>query len=559
MARLATLERHIRPTVIGSLESAVQAANHGVGPTLVGVLSSYLARQGEIEKYLCSLLGVFSGAHLLIYAYVVHALSTVLLINAAFFTGLFGNIVLYRLFFHRLRHVPGPVAARITRLYASYLNLTQTQMHYTVQRMHREYGDVIRIGPREISICRSSAIQAIYGPPTRCTKSPWYDQVCLDKSQTTMFGIRDVKEHNKRRRVWDQGIRAQGQYQDRVAAKVKIFGAKLGEQQAHPINVTKWMSLFALDAMGDIVLGTDPGLMDAGQIPHFVQQIRDQTKGLAVGGTIPWLPVQMLRIPGVSEALNPFRHFCHAKLERIQEGTKTDDEPSDLITWLIQAQRNGDPGAPSSDRALKDDAWFLGGRRQCSDTIGTTLTNALFYLATHPAVLDHLHQQLDEAFPNGVPDWSFEGVKDMSYPTYILSETLRLKPPVPGGLSRVTPPEGLQIDEDLHIPGDVIVSAPTFTIHRDPRLWEKADQFIPERWAEIETSKAPFFPFSRGAFDCVGKGIAWMEMRMALSMMALAFEIRLADASERAFDGMEQDSFTMVVPELRLRFQPRQR
>lgn len=34
-------------------------------------------------------------------------------------------------------------------------------------------------------------------------------------------------------------------------------------------------------------------------------------------------------------------------------------EPKDIISWLIQAQDNGDPGAPPTDQAIKDDAWFI--------------------------------------------------------------------------------------------------------------------------------------------------------------------------------------------------------
>ena len=133
------------------------------------------------------------------------------------------------------------------------------------------------------------------------------------------------------------------------------------------------------------------------------------------------------------------------------------------------------------------------------------MTNTVFYLATHPAVQTKLQQELDKLFPHGLTDWSYDSGKDLKYLTYVINETLRLKPSAPDGLARVTPPQGLQVDE-LHIPGDVVVSVPTFTIQRDERYFDQADQFQPERWASIENSaNVPFFPFSRGESTIIGR------------------------------------------------------
>lgn len=130
----------------------------------------------------------------------------------------------------------------------------------------------------------------------------------------------------------------------------------------------------------------------------------------------------------------------------------------------------------------------------------SALINALFYLSIHASVLDKLQSELDHIFPHGRQDWSYEKVKDIRYLDYIINETLRLKPPVPGGLPRVTPPEGLQIDE-IFIPRNMIVSVPAFTVQRDERFFTRAGDYIPERWEGIATDSVPFIPFSRGWYS----------------------------------------------------------
>ncbi|OJJ89023.1 cytochrome P450 [Aspergillus glaucus CBS 516.65] len=477
-------------------------------------------------------------------------------LDIAFHTGLFGSMVLYRLFFHPLRNFPGPVGARISRLHASFLTLKTAQMHYVVQDMHRQYGDVVRTGPREVSICRPSAIRAIYGPPTRCTKSPWYDQNFPEGVGKPLIGIRDPKTHNKRRRVWDRGFRIQAlnEYEPRIVAKTRLLVSKINERHAQPLNITNWISCYAFDVMGDIALGMEFDMLKHGQKPPAVKQLQSTINVVAVGGTIPWLAPLVMDIPGVMPLINPFRRLCHLLLEERRQTVSRDEYPKDIISWLIQAKGDGDPGAAPSEIALQDDAWTL--VVAGSDTVSTALTNALFYLSTHPTIFSKLQSELDNVFPHGMQDWSYDIVRDIKYLDYIINETLRLKPSVPGGLARVTPPEGLQID-DIYIPGDMIVTVPTFTIQRNERYFTRAREFIPERWEGVSTESVPFIPFSRGTFDCAGNNIAWMELRMVLSTVALEYHVCVADDAHVAFDGQERDAFMLALPDLFVVFKTR--
>lgn len=69
---------------------------------------------------------------------------------------------------------------------------------------------LIASGPREISIIRPSAVQAIYGPKSPCMKSTWYSQVSDDVKIISLNSTRDVDVHRRRRRGWDRGFSVKG-------------------------------------------------------------------------------------------------------------------------------------------------------------------------------------------------------------------------------------------------------------------------------------------------------------------------------------------------------------
>lgn len=136
--------------------------------------------------------------------------------------GAFISIVTYRLFFHRLRVFPGPVGAGISKFWAMKQAAKDIKWNVKVQEMHKVYGDFVRIGelsttalgvlhagqsshcdigPREISINRPSAIQALYGPPSVLLKAPWYAQLSSNPAECSVNATRDVDDHRRRRRA----------------------------------------------------------------------------------------------------------------------------------------------------------------------------------------------------------------------------------------------------------------------------------------------------------------------------------------------------------------------
>lgn len=76
---------------------------------------------------------------------VVSAVGDTLLEISSYGFTLFASIIVYRLFFHRLRRFPGPTLARVSKLW-HVIKLSQKPNFRLLDELHDKYGDFVRIG-----------------------------------------------------------------------------------------------------------------------------------------------------------------------------------------------------------------------------------------------------------------------------------------------------------------------------------------------------------------------------------------------------------------------------
>lgn len=93
--------------------------------TLLGVICHQSIRHVEIDRFARELVFASLGAAVALFvghitsasSSVTNAILRTSSVGAAFFFGLYASMLLYRAFFHRLRHFPGPFAARLSKFY----------------------------------------------------------------------------------------------------------------------------------------------------------------------------------------------------------------------------------------------------------------------------------------------------------------------------------------------------------------------------------------------------------------------------------------------------------
>jgi len=125
---------------------------------------------------------------------------------ASYAFSLFTSMIVYRLYFHRLRHFPGPTLASATKFYHMY-HVLSCKQYLFLDSLREEYGDFVRTGPNEITIFVPDAIEPVLGPTAKCTKAQYWDMMWPEVSLLT---TRSKSNHDSRRRLWDRGFSVSG-------------------------------------------------------------------------------------------------------------------------------------------------------------------------------------------------------------------------------------------------------------------------------------------------------------------------------------------------------------
>lgn len=63
--------------------------------------------------------------------------------------GVFASMTIYRLFFHRLRGIPGPIGAKISKLWHVW-HVLDSKQYLLLHELYRRYGDIVRTGKSKI-------------------------------------------------------------------------------------------------------------------------------------------------------------------------------------------------------------------------------------------------------------------------------------------------------------------------------------------------------------------------------------------------------------------------
>lgn len=410
-------------------------------------------------------------------------------------------------------------------------------------------------GPNEISIADPDIVEIVHGGRSQCTKSIWYN---IGFPMMTLHQMRDKKMHERRRRAgWDQAFNVQSlrAYDDRVVSCTDMLLQQILSLAGQSVDVSKWMTYYTYDVMGEVAFSRSFDALKTGQA-HFAIKIMHQNLiPLGLFQHTPWLLHIMTKLPAKMMPMTKFLEYCESC---VAQRKSVKPEKPDVFHHLLRE--------PFFGNAHDDHQLLVGDSRLIitagSDTTAAALTFALYHLASEPALAEQMRSEL---FSNGIDSAQVAkptALQHLPYLNAVIQETLRMHPPIPNGVFRDSPAQGLTCG-DRYIPGNVTILTPTYVIQRSPKAYKQPDSFIPERWTtrpELLINRGAFLTFGGGASSCIGKQLAYMEMRTVLAKLVLEFEIKFDSLEDgQALLNETKDCFTCILAPLHLVFSSRKR
>ncbi|KAI9722768.1 MAG: hypothetical protein M1828_004464 [Chrysothrix sp. TS-e1954] len=522
----------------------IKGEHHLEGPRLVGLIWIVPVLDSLAQIWTCHIPPV-------------DAAGTSLVVTGIFLSSIYASIVTYRLFFHRLKAFPGPPLARVSKLWHFSKVVTSPQTHKLLDKLYYEYGDFVRTGPNELSIFKPEAFTTVHSSGSRCSKSIWYDALLPLRAVNT---VRTKSEHTKRRRLWDKAFTpaALSSYNQRVAGHAKKLSQRIGTLNGRLEDTSFWFRCFAFDTLGDVSFGMKFDMLDEAQTNETEksrEMIETVTQGVSLIGPlspIPWLLSILRALPGATQKWDKMLAFIWDKL---QDRLQMEAPEVDIMSWMLDASAQSD--------SVHEDLPYLHGDAAVlliagSETVSSTLTFVFYHLASNPVHCKRLREEIKTPLES----LSSKDLQNLPYLNAIINEAFRLYPPNPSTVPRVTPADGISV-ADRHIPGDVTVILPSYTINRLESCYHQAQKFLPERWCSkpwMTKDDSAFAPFGRGMYSCAGKSLALAELRMVIATLVMDFDIALGPSE----DGLKvrdsaRDNFVLWPGNLQLQFTQRSR
>ncbi|KAL1641275.1 hypothetical protein SLS58_006177 [Diplodia intermedia] len=445
----------------------------------------------------------------------------------------------YNVYFHPLRKFPGPWFSAATSL-PRILGRVRGIEPYHLQWLHDTYGDVVRVSPNELSYTTAGAWKDIHGHGAPVTKD--LDHYGPPSTGTKGLFLADEGDHGRQRRIFSHAFsdRALKDQEPLFRGYVELLIAKLLElgtsEPDAKVNMVDMYNFTTFDIMADLTFGEPLKLLEGSAYNAWVHGIFAAVKFFGLSTTLRfYFPKINDMLPYVLPVLQKKQkeHQQYA-FDRVDRRLAATTDRPDIWSYVLREKGDGQ-GAQLTVPEMHSNAttFMIAG----TETTATLLSGVTYHLLRNPDKMARLVAEIRGTFATP-QDMTLQNLPQLPYLNACLEEALRIYPPVPGGLPRLTPPGGTIIEGE-HVPGNVTVFVTNWAAYHSPRHFALSEQYMPERWLTgddadprfADDDRAILQPFSHGPRNCIGKNLAWHEMRLILSYTLWHFDLELCEES----------------------------
>ncbi|KAL7810678.1 cytochrome P450 [Trichoderma aethiopicum] len=448
--------------------------------------------------------------------------------------GYFVWTCIYNVFFHPLRKFPGPKLAAISRIPYSRMLLNGVG-HREVLDLHIKYGPIVRVAPDFLCFSHPNAMNDIRGHRKAGQPEHRKDPLRQEMNVHNIIGA-DRHNHTRFRRALANGFSHQAMLdQEPIISDYIEQLMEALERQAEggskPVDMVRWFNYTTFDVIGDLAFGESFGCLQSSNYDPWIQLLFDSVKTLVWLGTlkhfemIPRWIIKYIMPKGLERKYAENQRLSTMK---VQKRLDTGSERPDFITSMT-AKRNGE-SLTFEELAANASILIIAG----SETTATALSAVAYFLSLNLEAQAKLAQEVRSMF-NSPQEITITSVQHLTYMLAVIDEAMRLYPPVVAGLTRLIS-EGGAVVAGEYVPEGTYVEVWQWPLFHNPSYWKKPEEFIPERWLGdpmfADDKREAFQPFSTGPRNCVGKNLAYSEMRLILARVIFQYDLKAAEGTE---------------------------
>ncbi|KAJ5648011.1 Cytochrome P450 [Penicillium lividum] len=455
--------------------------------------------------------------------------------------------------------VPGPFLAGLSNVWR-FIDVANGHAEASLYKLHKKYGDYVRLGPNVVSVWDLDSLKVIYGINKGYQKTKFYhvqQQLANGRPTPTLFTTTDEDYHASIKRPISAAysMSTLTEFEPFVDKTIQTFFAKLDRfvDQRQVCDIASWLQYYAFDVIGELTFSKPLGFLETGNdVDGIIAALERMLDYAGKIGQMPWLDYWFIKNPlrqliqGGSTSAGA--RFARTRLnERLQE-VRSSEKPTskvaypvhrDFLARFLEAKKEH-PDIVTDNQVF---SYTISNINAGSDTTAISLRAILYYTLKSPRVSGKLHEELKSAYQAGriscPVSWK-QSQEELPYLDAVVKEALRLHPAVGLLLERIVPTGGLQLPNGgPFLPAGTIVGANPWIIHRHSCFGEKVDSFIPERWLQMEGESEDeyqarkhqmlraTFTFGAGPRTCIGKNISLLEIYKLIPSLFLTFKITL--------------------------------
>lgn len=240
------------------------------------------------------------------------------------------------------------------------------------------------------------------------------------------------------------------------------------------------------------------------------------------------------------KAWQRFVDQCLVERTHVEQALEQNPKPEserrkDFFYWLFRAidPETGKLGYNKDELWGECELLTIAG----SDTTATVTSAMFFYLVRYPEVQAKLAGEIISAYSSLDEIKGDAKLYDCTYLTAVINETLRMAGPISADPEREVLPGGMIVN-GKYLPEGVNVGTGLYGLSHNKDVYPQPFIFQPKRWIvssnekegssaeDVALAESGACSFTTGSRGCVGKNLAWLEMRLVMAKLIWTFEIK---------------------------------